>query len=459
VKAALPLLLLALLGLLLDGGVTLLATSSAAPAWAWAWLLGWALLLAGLTLCGLRWPAMGRSLRIGWALLALWTLASLLLAAWPWAQQRWLHGQPAATLQIADEGRSLLWRGAVAPGDAERLAAQLGQSPGVKRLDLQGSGGSFAEALRVTALTRERGLDTRASGPCQGACAALYMGGARRQLLPGGELGFQRIQVPSLNPVWQAWALQRQRAMWTQFGLSSDFVQRALLTQAPRWWTPDASDLLAQGGMPAPAYPLDLLLPVQPGAQPGEYLQALQSHPTWRLLEAKLPGTLSEAQALLLQAHGPGAEAAAQLALHRYAVNRERRLLAGASVEMRDLYLDLQKERLQALQSDADCHALLSGDAAVRRRLPAELARRERVWLEDAAVEPTPPAPSRHVVALDAEVLRKTWNRRALGLLDRLAPDGARNTPLDCKPAIELITELRGLQPAQRKPAQRRLFD
>lgn len=450
---------LALLGLALDAGALVLAFGDAPRAWDGLWLAGQLLLAGGLIGLGLRWRRLGLALRLAWAALLGFSVANAALAGWPWLQARWQQPAALATLTLSDAGRTLQWRGAPAASDTERLRALLAQAPQLRRVDLQGSGGLLPEALRLAGLLRERRLDTRVSGPCQGPCAALFLAGARRQLLPEGQLGWQQLPAPSLNPLLRGLALQRQQQLWLGMGLSADFVQRALLPRAPRWWQPEEADLLRQGGLGEAAYPLDLALPAQPGAQSGEYLLALRSHRLWRLLDTKLPGTLAQAQALLEQQHAGGDDAAALLALHRFALERERRLLAGASVEMRDRFLDLQRERLQALgANNADCHALLAGDPAVRRRLSAELARQESVWLEDAAVEPPPPPPSRHVVALDAEVLRKTWNRQGLALLDRLGGRSER-AALDCAPAVRLIEEVRGLQPAQRKPAQRRLFD
>lgn len=451
--------LLAGLSLALDALATFLAFNDAPRAWDGLWLAGQLLLVGCLLMLGLRWRELAPLARLAWGLLLAYSLLNAALAGWPWLQARWLGPAQPATLSLVDAGRTLQWRGAPAEGDTERLRAQLAQAPAVRQVDLQGSGGSLPEALRLAALLRERRLDTRASGPCQGPCAALFLAGARRQLLPEAQLAWQRLGAPSLNPLLHTWGQHLQQTLWQGMGLSADFAQRALLTRAPRWWQAEETDLIAQGGLSQADYPLDLVLPEPSGAQPQEYLQALRSHRLWRLLDARLPGTLAQAQALLVQQHAGGDTVATQLALHQYALDRERRLLAGASVEMRDRFLDLQRERLQALnKNDADCRALLAGSAAVRRKLGAELARQESVWLEDAAVEPRPPAPSRHVVALDAEVLSKTWNRQGLGLLDRLAAANERQA-LDCAPAIRLIEEVRALQPAQRKPAQRRLFD
>ena len=43
--------------------------------------------------------------------------------------------------------------------------------------------------------------------------------------------------------------------------------------------------------------------------------------------------------------------------------------------------------------------------------------------------------------------------------IDRLWTVNPRVSPLDCAPALALLGEIRALPPAQRKPAQRRLFD
>lgn len=454
--ALLALALLALLGLLLDGLAAWLQLHAAPWPIDALWLAGWLLLLVGLAWLGLQGVARSQLASLLWAALLLWSLASLGLAAWPWAKERWLQERGAVTpLKPADAGRTLAWHGNLQRGDAERLRALLAQQPQLRRIDLRGEGGSLGEAQAMAAVMRAQRLDSRVSGRCAGPCVQLFLAGARRQLQPEGEIAFQQLQAPSLNPLIWRWSAREQQRLWRATGLSEDFVRRALLTRAPRLWSAQRIDLEAQGALVAPAFVLDV--PLQPEAEPDELLQALRSHPTWMLLEAKHPGTLLEAVQRLqpLLAHEPDA----QRALHGLALQRQRELLAGASVEMRDRFLDLLAAQLRALRDPADCRALLAGDLDVRRRLPAELQREERVWLEDATVEPPPQRSPRHVVALDREVLQRTLGRAGVAQIDRLWTVNPRVSPLDCAPALALLGEIRALPPAQRKPAQRRLFD
>ena len=99
-------------------------------------------------------------------------------------------------------------QGRIAPGDADRLRATLDKhafEPWYEFdqivLSLDSKGGSFAEAIALMDLLRERNVKTYvdADATCLSACAITFLGGtsasvdsqfASRTLRPGGQLGF-----------------------------------------------------------------------------------------------------------------------------------------------------------------------------------------------------------------------------------------------------------------------------
>lgn len=364
---------------------------------------------------------------------------------------------PAGGLQASplDAGRTLRLQGAIRPGDAAALTERLADAS-LRRLELDSPGGSWAEAARLAALVTQRGLATRVTARCDAACSLLFRAGSPRQLLPGAELGFARLPLPSWQPWWRAWARAEQERLHAD--LSEDFRRRLALA-APGGWRPMRVDLVAAGVLQRPDFGLDVGLPPLPGAQPAEYRAALLSEPAWPALDRRFPGLIAEVAGLLQAQRDSGvpdamaAQFAQQLVLHR-----QTQLLAELSGESRQLYLAWLVEALDALKDQpAACSALLAGDVAARRRLPLALAAQELQWLEDAAQEPL--APRKAMNGLEREVIRRTLGDAASGQLSRLWTAGSEQAPLDCAAARKLARQVHELPGPQRRLALRRVFE
>ena len=457
--------LIALLALLLgsqlaDGFASWALVGREGSRWAaWAWCLSLPLLLLAALALSLRLARALQGAARAAALLPPLLLAGLLAGSLAQAGAIWAEARGAAApgLQFAplDGGRTLALRGQLAVGDAARLQQALSGQPALVRLDLAFAGSSWAEARRMAALIGARGLATRAGGLCAGSCPLVFLAGQPRQVLPGAELAFQRPVAPSLSPLWRHWMRGEQAAAYG--ALPADFIARAQLPTAPQFWRPLRNDLEAAGLIERPAYGLDVVLPPLAGALAAEYEAALRAQPTWLALERRFPGLIAEAAALLQARHGAGAQAAA-LAAQDLVLQRQQQLLLMASGETRQLYLAWLVEALDALQADPfSCSRLLAGDAASRRALPAALAARELLWMEEAAAET--PQPPRGLKPLEREVIRRTMGHAAAQQLERLWTAGSRETPLDCANARRLLAQLQELPGPQRRLVLRKVFE
>ena len=90
-----------------------------------------------------------------------------------------VDGRPATAL-----------RGAVAPGDGDRVAAALEDArPALVTLD--SPGGSVDDALTIGRTLRALGVETHLAGSavCFSACPYIFVGGTERAVAPGGRLG------------------------------------------------------------------------------------------------------------------------------------------------------------------------------------------------------------------------------------------------------------------------------
>lgn len=92
-----------------------------------------------------------------------------------------------------EEGTTWRLEGAIAEGDAERIADQLADQD-VDALVLQSPGGVVAEALTLGRHLRRQGIATRilAGEYCLSACPYLLAGGALRRIDPDGAVGLHQ---------------------------------------------------------------------------------------------------------------------------------------------------------------------------------------------------------------------------------------------------------------------------
>lgn len=360
--------------------------------------------------------------------------------------------QPSAL----DGGRTLRLQGEIRPGDTAALRNPPGAETGWRRVEIDSPGGSWAEAARLAAWVRERGLATRVSGRCDGACSLVFRAGTPRQLLTGAELGLARLPVASWQPWWRAWVRAEQDRLHA--GLTEDFRRRLALA-APQGWRPMRVDLVAAGVLERPDFGLDVGLPPLPGALPDEYRAALRSEPAWPALDRRFPGLIDEVAALLQAQRDSGVpDAMAAQFAQQLVIHRQTQLLASVSGESRQLYLVWLIDALDALKDEpALCSALLQGDVAARRRLPLALAAQELQWLEEAAQEP--PAPRKPMNGLEREVIRRTLGDAATAQLPRLWTAGSELAPLDCASARRLVAQVQALPGPQRRLVLRRVFE
>ena len=95
-------------------------------------------------------------------------------------------------LVLTAEGDAFRLEGAIAPGDAERIAARIAdKGDAVTELILQSPGGSVDDALRLGRLLRDRSIATRVlSGEfCYSACPYLLAGGVTRRIADDASIG------------------------------------------------------------------------------------------------------------------------------------------------------------------------------------------------------------------------------------------------------------------------------
>lgn len=101
-------------------------------------------------------------------------------------------GPMPKALEFEVVGDEITLTGQIATGDADRFAAWMQENqPQARRVLLNSSGGSVADALAIGRTIRASGMDTHV-GPgavCLSACPYLLAAGARRSTAPGASVG------------------------------------------------------------------------------------------------------------------------------------------------------------------------------------------------------------------------------------------------------------------------------
>lgn len=106
-----------------------------------------------------------------------------------------------------DEENALRLRGAITPGDAERIIEDLRAArPAIVSLD--SPGGSVLDALEIGRVIRDLGAETRLQGQavCLSACPYAFVGGTTRSIDDGARLGVHQHSFGASNilPVFLA---------------------------------------------------------------------------------------------------------------------------------------------------------------------------------------------------------------------------------------------------------------
>ena len=374
-------------------------------------------------------------------------------------------GDPLGPLQatLTHDGRRLRLVGPMGQGDAARVLRLLQDAPQVALIELQSPGGRVAEALQIAQAVRSRAAQTRAVGPCDNACVLVFLAGSARQVMPGAGLGFHRLPVPSFNPLWRSQARREQVALWRQAGLPEAFILNTLSSPPSAAWRPNSGELLAAGLIGVPDRPLDIALPAAGGALPADYADALTSNPVWQAIEARYPGTVETAAQRMHGARaGPADDDTTQVEAQRVMQALVSDLLHHAGPEIRLQFVALLADQLDTLGPGAAdrCTALLAGDAAALRGMPATLARRESAWLVDAAAERGRGAAAGRRSGLELEVVRRTLGDRAPALLQGLGRQAqADGRGPRCELATALIKEVLLLPAAERRLALRLMYE
>ncbi|MCQ2003108.1 hypothetical protein [Rhizobium sp. NRK18] len=151
---------------------------------------------------------------------------------------------------VDDEAGVLSLVGSIELNATRRMRELLASHPGIETVVLASEGGNIFEARGLARLIRERGLDTRVDGDCTSACTIIFIGGEQRILGPAGRLGFHQYRFDAHYVVLgndPAKEQEKDRSLYAEAGVTSDFLARMFSKGATDMWFPTADELLDAG--------------------------------------------------------------------------------------------------------------------------------------------------------------------------------------------------------------------
>ncbi len=228
--------------------------------------------LLGLSLIVLIWQVVGglriadKTLRASgtmYAALVLYAgilvvLVLALLQAIDLLASRFAVPQPAYSLQIElletrDNGREVLVTGGISLDMNTRLKATLKATPTARVLVLNSEGGNiFAGRAMAITITNAQ-LATRVDHLCYSACTIAFIAGTSHRLGKDAELGFHGYAFDTAHRVQTLDVAEqeaRDRAFFSNQGVSDAFLEKAFATPPSTIWLPTRAELAAAGVIP-----------------------------------------------------------------------------------------------------------------------------------------------------------------------------------------------------------------
>lgn len=150
-------------------------------------------------------------------------------------------------IEMSRDRTQLVFKGVIAPGAADAIAAEMERSGKIERLILHSAGGNLYEARRMSQEVMSRGIETFVANECGASCTMVFMAGEKRTLGPGAMLGFHRygldfLQVlPHLNPLRE---MRIDQQYYLERDVDLEFLDVVFNLERSAIWYPSRAQLV-----------------------------------------------------------------------------------------------------------------------------------------------------------------------------------------------------------------------
>ncbi|MCP3398234.1 hypothetical protein [Bradyrhizobium sp. CCGB20] len=148
---------------------------------------------------------------------------------------------PSYSIRLLNNGSEIEISGGIKFGLSTDFEKILNASPGVGTVHLDSIGGRIGEGERLSAIIKSRGLDTYVEANCMSACTLAFVAGRQRVLKKGAQLGFHRAAFAGDDGLDDS----AERSIYKAAGISSSFIEHALVTRNADMWSPSEAELLS----------------------------------------------------------------------------------------------------------------------------------------------------------------------------------------------------------------------
>jgi len=152
--------------------------------------------------------------------------------------------------EISRSRNQLTYKGVIAQGGADEIAAVFDGPDAINTLVLSSPGGNVYEAREMAREVQKRGVNTHVVNECSASCLLVYLAGRERSLGPGAKLGahtygldFAQV-LPHVSPLRE---MREDQQYFLERGVSLRFVEEAFALDRDAIWYPSRQELIAAG--------------------------------------------------------------------------------------------------------------------------------------------------------------------------------------------------------------------
>lgn len=197
-----------------------------------------------------------------------------------------IDNTPPHEIRLMRDGKEIELSGGMPFGTADSLRKFLDAAPTVKIVHLNSVGGLLSEGYQLQKLFRDRQIATYTAVDCVSACTMAFLGGEQRYLSEKGRLGFHSANFGGLDQNELPDVNREMRAVLVAHGAPSQFIDKAITTDAASMWYPSHEELIAANIVTAIVDPSNFAMSGIPGWRDDSLLErSLAQIPYMRALK------------------------------------------------------------------------------------------------------------------------------------------------------------------------------
>lgn len=197
---------------------------------------------------------------------------------------------PDVIFQVRADGKSLLFKGGINDGSAEKLQNTLDIAPSITTVVLDSNGGWVREGNMIAKVISDRNLNTYVENECISACTIALLAGKDRAAEPNARIGFHSFKSIGVNdPLGTQADIESAKKVYRLAGLSESFIKRIIDTPSDEIWYLSNDELFAEGVFTRKSIGGETLKVVTTISSRNQLINDLKKIPAFDALSLKYP--------------------------------------------------------------------------------------------------------------------------------------------------------------------------